>query len=62
MARLPRHVRWFDNAEGYGFIRRDGGPDMVRHFSSIHFSIEADRYKTLTRDEELVFAVRRQGS
>lgn len=28
-------VRWFNNAKDYGFLGRDGGPDVFVHFSSI---------------------------
>ena len=28
-------VRWFNDAKGYGFIQREGGPDLFVHFSEI---------------------------
>jgi cold shock protein len=36
-------VRWFNNAKGFGFLGRDGGPDVFVHYSAISM----DGYKTL---------------
>lgn len=36
-------VKWFSNAKGYGFIGREGGPDVFVHYSGI----VANGYRTL---------------
>ena len=46
-------VRWFNNAKGYGFLGRDGGPDVFVHFSSI----QTDGYKSLKEGETVEYDV-----
>jgi cold shock protein len=43
----------FNNAKGYGFVGRDGGPDDFDHFSSI----QADGYKALKEGDAFQFDV-----
>jgi CspA family cold shock protein len=46
-------VKWFNNAKGYGFIRRESGEDLFVHFKSI----VGDGYKTLKEGEAVQFDV-----
>ncbi len=43
MAQYTGKVAWFNNAKGYGFVTREGGPDVFCHFSAI----QKDGYKSL---------------
>jgi len=46
-------VKWFNASKGYGFIQREGGPDVFVHFSAI----EDEGYKTLEEGQEVEFDV-----
>ncbi len=46
-------VKWFNEAKGYGFIGREGGPDVFVHFSAI----QAEGYKSLKEGEEVEFEI-----
>lgn len=47
------HVKWFNNAKGYGFIEREDGGDVFVHYSAI----KADGYKTLNQGDRVEFEV-----
>ncbi len=53
MAQYAGTVRWFNNAKGYGFLGRDGGPDVFVHFSSI----QSSGYKSLKEGQPVEFDV-----
>ncbi|MCD6214861.1 MAG: cold-shock protein [Thermodesulfobacteriota bacterium] len=46
-------VKWFNASKGYGFIQREGGPDVFVHFSAI----EDQGYKTLEEGQEVEFDI-----
>ena len=46
-------VKWFNNTKGFGFITRDGKPDLFVHFKSI----VADGYKSLNEGDAVEFEV-----
>ena len=46
-------VKWFNNAKGYGFIGREGGPDVFVHYSAI----TADGYKSLQEGDQVEFEI-----
>ena len=46
-------VKWFDNKKGYGFIGRDGGPDVFVHYTAI----VGEGYKTLNEGDTVEFAI-----
>ena len=53
MAQYKGKVAWFNNAKGFGFLTREGGPDVFCHFSAI----QLDGYKSLKEGAEVEFNV-----
>lgn len=54
MAQYEGHVKWFNNAKGYGFVGRDdGGKDVFTHFSSI----QGGGYKSLKEGDAVTFDI-----
>jgi len=51
--RLKGTVKWFNNAKGFGFIGRDGGPDVFVHYSAI----ASDGYKSLAEGDAVEFEI-----
>ncbi|MSR06097.1 MAG: cold shock domain-containing protein [Gemmatimonadetes bacterium] len=54
MSRITGRVKWFNDAKGFGFIERDGGPDVFVHYSSI----QADGFRSLKENDNVEFEVR----
>jgi len=46
-------VKWFNESKGFGFIEREGGPDVFAHFSAI----QSAGYKTLAEGQRVEFDV-----
>jgi len=46
-------VKWFNESKGFGFIEREGGPDVFAHFSAI----QSAGYKTLAEGQRVEFLV-----
>jgi CspA family cold shock protein len=51
--RLKGTVKWFNNAKGYGFIGREGGPDVFVHYSAI----SSEGYKSLQEGDVVEFEI-----
>jgi CspA family cold shock protein len=54
MSRITGRVKWFNDAKGFGFIERDGGPDVFVHYSAI----QADGFRSLKENDQVEFEVR----
>ena len=50
-------VVFFNNKKGWGFIKRQRGPDVFVHFSAI----TSDGYKTLSEGDNVTFEVVKGG-
>ncbi len=48
-------VKWFNQAKGFGFIKRPSGEDVFVHYKAI----EGDGFKNLNEGEEVEFEVQR---
>src|SRR3990170_8154246 len=53
MARITGTVKWFNDAKGFGFISREGGPDVFVHFSAISGS----GFKSLAEGDRVEFEI-----
>ena len=51
--RITGKVKWFNNAKGYGFIEREGGPDVFVHFSAIR----GEGFKNLQEGQKVEFTI-----
>lgn len=51
--RVTGTVKWFNASKGYGFIAREGGPDVFVHFSAIM----TEGFKTLNEGQQVEFEV-----
>ncbi|MEK7729647.1 MAG: cold-shock protein [candidate division KSB1 bacterium] len=48
-------VKWFNEAKGYGFIKRETGDDVFVHFKAI----QGEGFRTLNEGERVQFEVER---
>jgi len=46
-------VKWFNESKGFGFLEREGGPDVFVHFSAI----KADGFRSLAEGQRVSFTV-----
>ena len=46
-------VKWFNESKGFGFLTREGGPDVFVH----HSEIRAEGYRTLNEGDKVQFEV-----
>ena len=51
--RLSGTVKWFNDAKGFGFIQREGGPDVFVHYSGI----QSSGFKTLAEGDKVEFEI-----
>jgi cold shock protein len=53
MSRITGTVKWFNDAKGFGFIAREGGPDVFVHFSAIR----GGGFKSLAEGDQVTFEI-----
>jgi CspA family cold shock protein len=51
--RIIGTVKWFNGGKGYGFIEREGGPDVFVHYSAI----QGDGFRNLEEGQKVEFDV-----
>lgn len=51
--RVTGTVKWFNATKGYGFIERQGGPDVFVHYSAI----QTEGYRTLQEGQQVEFSI-----
>jgi CspA family cold shock protein len=51
--RVTGTVKWFNASKGYGFLAREGGPDVFVHFSAI----QSEGFKTLNEGQPVEFEI-----
>ncbi len=51
--RIIGTVKWFNGTKGYGFLARDGGPDVFVHFSAIR----GEGFKNLNEGQQVEFTI-----
>ena len=51
--RVTGTVKWFNAQKGFGFIERQGAPDVFVH----HSEIQAEGYRELNEGEKVSFVV-----
>jgi len=51
--RVNGTVKWFNDDKGFGFIEREGGPDVFVH----HSSIKMEGFKSLKEGQKVTMEV-----
>jgi len=51
--RVTGTVKWFNASKGYGFIERQGGPDVFVHYSAI----QSDGFRSLEEGQRVEFTI-----
>jgi CspA family cold shock protein len=51
--RLTGSVKWFNSGKGYGFIERQGGPDVFVHYSAI----QGEGFRNLVQGQQVEFTI-----
>ena len=46
-------VKWFNDSKGFGFLSREGGPDVFVH----HSEIRAEGFKSLAEGQKVRFEI-----
>lgn len=46
-------VKWFNEAKGFGFLSREGGPDVFVH----HSEIKAEGFRVLNEGDRVQFEI-----
>ena len=51
--RVVGTVKWFNASKGYGFLEREGGPDVFVHYTAI----QSDGYRSLQEGQKVEFSI-----
>ena len=51
--RIVGTVKWFNASKGYGFIAREGGPDVFVHYTAI----QSQGFRSLEEGQKVEFSV-----
>ncbi len=51
--RVVGTVKWFNGDKGYGFLAREGGPDVFVHYTAI----QAEGFRNLTEGQKVEFTI-----
>ena len=51
--RVVGTVKWFNGDKGYGFLAREGGPDVFVHYSAI----QSEGFRNLQEGQKVEFTI-----